>query len=135
MRNLTRILITLSAAFVLVGIALPYYGERYGEHRTSVRAVNGFGQEFDWISSEWDQRGYYLIIVWRVSWISADPYQSNKATREAISLAPWLQPGGQVLQNNSLNRFQRFLLILLTKTLETVPCQFRFAITGLKPRC
>ena len=73
--------------------------------------------------------------VWRVSWISADPYQSNKATREAISLAPWLQPGGQVLQNNSLNRFQRFLLILLTKTLETVPCQFRFAITGLKPRC
>ena len=62
MRNLTRILITLSAAFVLVGIALPYYGERYGERRTSVRAVNGFGQEFDWISSEWDQRGYYLIM-------------------------------------------------------------------------
>src|ERR1700694_3684500 len=26
--------------------------------------------------------------------------------REAISLAPWLQPGGRVLQNDSLNRFQ-----------------------------
>ena len=41
------------------------------------------------------------------------------AEREAISLAPWLKPGGQVLQNDSLNRFQRFLLILLpTKTVR-----------------
>jgi hypothetical protein len=39
--------------------------------------------------------------------------------REAISLAPWLQPGGQVLQNDSLNRFQRFRLILQpTKTVR-----------------
>jgi hypothetical protein len=30
--------------------------------------------------------------------------------REAISLAPWLQPGGQVLRNNSLIGFQRFLV-------------------------
>ena len=56
--------------------------------------------------------------------------------REAISLAPWLQPGRQVLQNDSLNRFQRFLLILQQqKPLETVPRQCRFAVTGLKPRC
>jgi len=39
--------------------------------------------------------------------------------REASPLAPWLQPGGQVLQNDSLNRFQRFLLILLqTRTVR-----------------
>lgn len=63
MRNLTRILIAISAALVLLGIAMPYYGRRYGEHRTSVRVVDGFGREFDWITSEWDHRAYYVIMV------------------------------------------------------------------------
>ena len=41
--------------------------------------------------------------------------------REAISLTPWLQPGGN-LQNDSLNRFQRFSVIFSQqKPLETVP--------------
>ena len=42
--------------------------------------------------------------------------------REAVSLTPWLQPGGQGLQNDSLNRFQRFLQCSShQKPLETVP--------------
>jgi hypothetical protein len=63
MKNLTRVLIATSAALVLLGIAMPYYGKRYGEYRTSVRAVDGFGREFDWVTSEWDHRGYYLVMV------------------------------------------------------------------------
>jgi hypothetical protein len=62
-RNLIRILIAISAALVLLGIAMPYYGRRYGEHRTSVRAVDGFGREFDSVISEWDHRAYYVIMV------------------------------------------------------------------------
>jgi hypothetical protein len=63
-----------------------------------------------------------------------DWFYFSQFEREAISLTPWLQPGGQVLQNDSLNRFQRFLLIRLpTKPLETVSSQCRFANTGLKP--
>jgi len=60
-------------------------------------------------------------------------YLCEREKREAISLAPRLQPGGQVIQNGFLNRFQRFLL--RTKPLETVPWQLQFVITGLKPRC
>jgi hypothetical protein len=40
------------------------------------------------------------------------------AQREAISLAPRLQPGGHVSQDDSLNRFQRFLCIPGTETVR-----------------
>ena len=63
MRNLTRVLMASSAVLVLLGIAMPYYGRRYGEHRTSVRVIDGFGREFDWVTSEWDYRASYLIAV------------------------------------------------------------------------
>src|SRR5258706_16409162 len=48
--------------------------------------------------------------------------------RGAIPLAPWLQPGGQVLRDDSWNRFQRFREIVpQEKPLEAVPSQFPFA--------
>src|SRR6267143_1540157 len=56
--------------------------------------------------------------------ISLLPPHSTNSTiyssgeREAILLTPWLQPGGQVLHNNSLNRFQRFLLSPANKTVR-----------------
>lgn len=28
-----------------------------------MRVVDGFGREFDWITSEWDHRAYYVIMV------------------------------------------------------------------------
>src|SRR3989442_14123952 len=55
----------------------------------------------------------------------------------AISLAPWLQPGVQILRNDSLNRFQRFLAILLrTKTVRNgFLVNSSLLITGLKSLC
>jgi quinoprotein dehydrogenase-associated probable ABC transporter substrate-binding protein len=38
--------------------------------------------------------------------------RNNVTVREAISLAPWLQPGDQNTQCDALNRFQRFLFDL-----------------------
>jgi hypothetical protein len=59
----------------------------------------------------------------------------GRGKREAISLAPWLQPGDQVYKMIPEPFPTVSPASLQTKPLETVPCQFRFAITGLKPRC
>jgi hypothetical protein len=51
------------------------------------------------------------------TWVDAIDFllEPQSAKREAISLAPRLQPGGKAPQNKSSNRFERFLDSFKTK--------------------